>query len=122
MHRNWKIGINLNLWGSSAEERRSPEPEGESSNLSGMANTERAGEWSPNGPENRGVRKDGGSIPQHSANLAPPSCFRYKRRNVSVQLAFPVAMVPGLIKALIKQKELFETITGHKIHEPEVPK
>lgn len=29
---------------------------------------ERAGEWSPNGPENRGVRKDRGSIPQRSAN------------------------------------------------------
>jgi hypothetical protein len=42
--------------------------------------------------------------------------------DAAVQLAFPPAMVPGLINALLKQKELFETITGHKIQEPEVPK
>ena len=42
--------------------------------------------------------------------------------DASLQLVFPAAMVPGLIKALEKQKELFETVTGNKIHAPELPK
>jgi hypothetical protein len=39
-----------------------------------------------------------------------------------VQLAIPATLVPGLIRALTTQKELFEKLTGHKIQEPEVQK
>jgi hypothetical protein len=42
--------------------------------------------------------------------------------DAAVQIVFPVGMIPGLIDALMKQKEIFEKLTGVKIQEPKVSK
>jgi hypothetical protein len=35
--------------------------------------------------------------------------------DADVQVVIPVSLVPGLIKALIKQKEVYEKLIGHEI-------
>ena len=40
--------------------------------------------------------------------------------DAEVQVVIPAALIPALIQALIKQKEIYEELIGQKIQEPRV--